>query len=177
MGTSFSTVPARPDMVSAVMITGKHPERYALARVAVDCFHAQTHGSRELVIVNTGDVRLWRGEPEVVEIMVEQAGLTLGELRNRALEAARGDWVIQWDDDDWHHPERIASQLAVAEPDAACVLGSRSAMISRAAIRASATMRRATTGRSCITGMRPIAIRPTRGARIRCSSGASRGGS
>ena len=125
MSTSFSTVPARPEMVSAVMITGKHPERYALARVAVDCFHAQTHGKRELVIVNTGGMRLWKGEPEVVEIMVEQDGLTLGELRNRALEAARGEWVIQWDDDDWHHPERIASQLAVAEPDAACVLGSQ----------------------------------------------------
>lgn len=122
--TRRKAVPREP-LVSAIMITGKHPDRERLARVAVECFHRQTHGHRELVIVNTGAVPLARGEPEVVEVMMEQRALTLGDLRNRGLAAARGEWIIQWDDDDWHAPERMARQLAVAEQDAACVLGSQ----------------------------------------------------
>jgi len=54
----------------------------------------------------------------------------LGNLRNAALdEAARtadGDrhLVIQWDDDDWHHPDRIAEQVKHwrAAPEKPCFL-------------------------------------------------------
>ena len=40
------------------------------------------------------------------------AGRTLGELRNAALDAARGDIVCQWDDDDRYHPRRLELQFA-----------------------------------------------------------------
>ena len=33
--------------------------------------------------------------------------------RNAGLDAAHGDLCIQWDSDDWHHPDRIAAQVAV----------------------------------------------------------------
>ncbi len=45
-------------------------------------------------------------------VFVEPNTLTLGELRNRSLDAATGDYVIQWDDDDLHDPSRLQHQLA-----------------------------------------------------------------
>ena len=38
-------------------------------------------------------------------------GRTLGTLRNAAVEAARGEYVCQWDDDDRYHPRRLEVQL------------------------------------------------------------------
>jgi len=45
-----------------------------------------------------------------------QLRLTLGELRNVGLEQASGRWIIQWDDDDRHHPQRITEQMRWAVP-------------------------------------------------------------
>jgi glycosyltransferase involved in cell wall biosynthesis len=41
----------------------------------------------------------------------EEPGRRLGGLRNLGLEHAQGEWCVQWDDDEWYHPERIAVQL------------------------------------------------------------------
>lgn len=73
----------------------------------------------ELVVVHDGDAAFHAA----VEITAERAGLratvdrapaglTLGELRNRSVTLARGELVAQWDDDDRHHPERLARQVA-----------------------------------------------------------------
>jgi len=37
----------------------------------------------------------------------------LGQLRNFSLDKAHGDILVQWDDDDLSHPERIASQVKI----------------------------------------------------------------
>jgi glycosyltransferase involved in cell wall biosynthesis len=44
-------------------------------------------------------------------VPVNEPGLSLAALRNISLEAASGDVVCQWDDDDCCHAERIAVQL------------------------------------------------------------------
>lgn len=36
---------------------------------------------------------------------------TLGELRNISIEKSKGDYVCQWDDDDWYNPLRIWEQF------------------------------------------------------------------
>ncbi|MBW1860640.1 MAG: glycosyltransferase, partial [Deltaproteobacteria bacterium] len=36
---------------------------------------------------------------------------TLGDLRNIALDAAVGDWITPFDDDDWSHPKRIEAMM------------------------------------------------------------------
>ena len=41
--------------------------------------------------------------------------MMLGALRNLSVAEARGDVVCQWDDDDLHHPDRIAMQLSALE--------------------------------------------------------------
>ncbi|CAG1004802.1 hypothetical protein BURK1_03145 [Burkholderiales bacterium] len=79
----------------------------------------QTHADLEAVVVHDGDARFHAA----VELLAQRAGLRatversdpgvpLGELRNRSVALARGELVAQWDDDDRHHPERLARQAA-----------------------------------------------------------------
>ena len=45
----------------------------------------------------------------------------LGALRNHAIERSTGAWCIQWDDDEWYHPDRIAVQMGAVAGDATAV--------------------------------------------------------
>lgn len=109
-----------PPLVTAVMITGKTPEHEGLARLSVECFLKQTYTHAELLIVNDGPYRLDIQHPAIREVtprpseyqLDPSARLPLGELRNIGLDQARGDYIIQWDDDDYHHPHRILYQMA-----------------------------------------------------------------
>jgi glycosyltransferase involved in cell wall biosynthesis len=105
------------------MITGKTPHHEAMARVAVKCFLAQSYTHKELVIINDGEYRLNIEHPAVREVHLNddipasfewQRGMKvpLGRLRNIGLQYAKGEYVIQWDDDDFHHPHRILFQMA-----------------------------------------------------------------
>ncbi len=97
-------------------------DRLALAKRSIRSWAAQSWGQRELVIVTDGTSRfrdaLARyaadlGLDRVRLVHAEGPDLTLGALRNRSLEEAKGDWVCQWDDDDFSHPERLATQAAL----------------------------------------------------------------
>ena len=105
-------------MISCLMVTH---DRLALARRAIRCFADQTYPRRELVIVTDGDLRYRRALACYVDHLALQTvrfvypdsdQLPLGQLRNIALDAAHGDVICQWDDDDCYHPERLAVQLA-----------------------------------------------------------------
>jgi len=103
--------------VTAVMVTGKSRERLALARVAVDRFLAQDYPNADLLIVNDGaDSVLEAPYDRVRELRVARNApgerLTLGELRNIGIERATGQYIIQWDDDDWYAADRISTQVA-----------------------------------------------------------------
>src|SRR4029453_9700981 len=37
---------------------------------------------------------------------------TIGAKRNLAIEQASGDLIAHWDDDDWHAPHRLTTQVA-----------------------------------------------------------------
>lgn len=43
------------------------------------------------------------------------AAATIGAKRNELLEAASGEYIAWFDDDDWHHPSRLAAALRVLE--------------------------------------------------------------
>jgi glycosyltransferase involved in cell wall biosynthesis len=114
--------------VTAVMITGHIAKRRPLAMEAIRCFANQSWSNRELLIINSGvplDVADGAERQVVRQIMVQQESMTLGELRNMAFDRADGEWLIQWDDDDWHHPCRIAEQMKVAQSGGASLLGSQ----------------------------------------------------
>jgi glycosyltransferase involved in cell wall biosynthesis len=104
--------------ISCLMVTH---DRVALARRAIRCYADQTYPKRELVIVTDGELRYRRALARYVEdlaletvrfVYPEADGLSLGQLRNISLDAADGDVICQWDDDDCYHPERLALQLA-----------------------------------------------------------------
>lgn len=109
-------------LVCAVMVTGK-PGREYLARKAIAAFLAQTYVRKRLVIINDGERLLQSHTPSIVEVQAEP-GLSLGELRNKAIELMPDDvnYLVQWDDDDYSHPSRIKWQLANTPPGMASVL-------------------------------------------------------
>ncbi len=106
----------QPPMVSCMMVTRRG--RLDLARAAIDCFIAQTYPNRELVIVTEhldpplADLLQRLQDNRIRVIQTADSAPTLGHLRNAAVDASRGQFVCQWDDDDLYHPQRLARQLA-----------------------------------------------------------------
>jgi len=120
---NFRTKTNNRRQVTAVMVTGMCESRYALAQIAMQCFRDQSYASRDLLIINHGHLSLNTGERNIQELRVDKkTDETIGDLRNIALAEAKGDFIINWDDDDWHSPLRIESQLAAQANDAAVVL-------------------------------------------------------
>ncbi len=99
------------DLVSCLMVTRN---RRALALRAIHSFLDQTWEDRELIIIDDSDEE-WSAhlpaDPRIHYHYSKPTSATLGEMRNRSLEKARGKWWVQWDDDDWSHPERIERQV------------------------------------------------------------------
>jgi glycosyltransferase involved in cell wall biosynthesis len=103
------------NLVSCVCVTRN---RVPQLRRAVACFLAQTYPCRELVMVYESDDRATRDyflslkEPSIraIEVAVDPKK-PLGSLRNISIEASRGHYLAQWDDDDWYAPNRLAEQI------------------------------------------------------------------
>ena len=97
------------DRVSCLMLTYNRPR---FAQMAVDCFLGQTYSNRELVIVDDGSVPYYPpSDPRIQYIRLTRQVL-VGVKWNLAAHAATGALMCFWADDDWHHPERIARQVA-----------------------------------------------------------------
>jgi len=97
-------------LVSCIMATR---ERADFALQAVRYFDRQDYPNRELVIVEDGDGTLATALPQDPRIRHVRApdGASLGEKLNLACELARGAIIAHWDDDDWHHPTRLRTQV------------------------------------------------------------------
>lgn len=103
--------------------------RKNLARRAVQCFIDQTYPNKELVIVDDGeeDYSSILADVPVDQVkyikLEKEPDFVLGKLRNKSLEFATGEYLIQWDDDDWYHPDRIAIQAEALNKgyDACCL--------------------------------------------------------
>jgi glycosyltransferase involved in cell wall biosynthesis len=104
-------------LVSALMPTAG---RRGFVPAAVDRFLAQDHPDKELVVVDDGAdgvADLLPDDPRVVYVRLDRATV-LGEKRNIAVEAARGEVLVHWDDDDWSGRHRLTAQLrALAHAD------------------------------------------------------------
>jgi glycosyltransferase involved in cell wall biosynthesis len=97
-------------LVSCIMPTR---DRADLALQAVRYFQRQDHDARELVIVDDGedDLRARLPEDPRVRYLRSPPGESIGTKRNRACEAAKGELIVHWDDDDWFAPDRVRRQI------------------------------------------------------------------
>ncbi len=114
----------RGPLVSCLTVTLPTPARLPYLERSLAHYCRQTHEARELIVVLDGGTDVARaaiartvaglGRSDI-RIVQTDGTLTLGALRNRAWDEARGEVICQWDDDDLHHPERIERQLAVLQ--------------------------------------------------------------
>ena len=103
----------RPPLVSGILVFSGPAGRVGLAQRRVDQMLDQTYPNVELVIINASGVPITnRTHGRVIEIPIPSGDYTIAELRNKAVKACRGEYVVSWDDDDVSHPHRIALQMA-----------------------------------------------------------------
>ncbi len=114
-------------MISCLCVT--RADRLAMLADAVADFAGQDFADRELAILHEGNdaahtaiLGIAAKHPyAVIRVMRVSPGPGLGELRNIAIAAARGDCVCQWDDDDRYHPSRLTIQWDAAQAQGAAV--------------------------------------------------------
>lgn len=101
-------------LISCVCITRGKP---AMLHRVITCFRMQSYPNKELVVVYEEDdtptvAYVQQGGLEDVSLhcVKTDAQYTLGELRNIGIEKAAGEFVCQWDDDDWYHANRLERQ-------------------------------------------------------------------
>ncbi len=69
-------------------------------------YDKQDYCDRELVVVDSSPIAAsWPSDVEVVRCA---PGTTVARKRNLAIDAARGDVLAFFDDDDWQHPQRLS---------------------------------------------------------------------
>ncbi|MCP4262044.1 MAG: glycosyltransferase [Planctomycetes bacterium] len=116
--------------ISCLTVTSR---RLRLLKEAIQCFCSQSYPNRELVIVSHNDTREREaierylrslGRKDIRHISLETEGYSLGRARNASLDAATGELICIWDDDDLYHPDRLSYQFqALNESSAqACFL-------------------------------------------------------
>jgi glycosyltransferase involved in cell wall biosynthesis len=93
--------------------------RLSLMKRAVKCFADQSYPRKELIVVPDDN----QSYHEEIERHVEEAGVehvrvvptgsgfSLGALRNLSMDAAAGEIICQWDDDDRYLPDRLMCQV------------------------------------------------------------------
>lgn len=88
-------------------------DRHKYIPRALRCFLAQTYENRELLILDDGGEGAEALLPDDERIRYVRCGRpsSLGAKRNLACELAGGEYIAHWDDDDWSHPDRLATQL------------------------------------------------------------------
>jgi glycosyltransferase involved in cell wall biosynthesis len=109
-------------LVSCIMPTR---DRRPFVGRAVAQFLAQDYPNLELVVVDDGAdpiADLLPADPRV-RLLRPDRRLSVGAKRNLACEAAAGDVVVHWDDDDWMAPWRVSYQVGELDARNAQVCG------------------------------------------------------
>lgn len=103
-------------LISCICIS---QNRSQLLLRAIVNFEQQSYPNRELVVsYPSNDLLSKKLLDRILEIshlkmviVCRESSGSLGQLRNQAVTAAHGSYICIWDDDDWHHPERLRYQM------------------------------------------------------------------
>jgi len=102
-------------LISCLCVTRNKP---GLLEKAIGYFTFQTYHRKELLIVYEDDdiatkekLREYTDRDiRAIEVPANPK-LTLGQLRNLAIQRSSGEYFCQWDDDDWYHSQRLELQM------------------------------------------------------------------
>jgi succinoglycan biosynthesis protein ExoO len=105
----------RPEV--SIIIPAYNSEKYLHGAIASAL--GQTHNNLEVIVVDDastdGTLEVTRSfKDRRLKIIQNQHNLGVSGARNRALQAARGQWIALLDSDDWYAPERITRLLIAA---------------------------------------------------------------
>ena len=109
----------RPLAADLPLITCMMPTRGNIfpARFAIESFLGQTYPNREMVVIcqsRASEVEAYLralGDPRI-RFYQALSAKNVGEMRNVAVEKAKGDLICTWDDDDLYPATRLALQYA-----------------------------------------------------------------
>jgi glycosyltransferase involved in cell wall biosynthesis len=104
-------------LISCICVTRNKP---AMLKRAIACFVVQRYEPKELIIVFEEDDLFtaaliasdgphWEANIRVIRVPAVPK-TSLGGLRNIGISEACGEFISQWDDDDWYHVDRLAYQ-------------------------------------------------------------------
>jgi len=101
---------ARAPLVTCVMPTRGRAE---FVDRSIAYFERQTYPELELVVVDDSPSGERPAFPtdERIRVIDVPHGTSIGAKRNQACELARGEVIVQWDDDDWYGPRRVEEQV------------------------------------------------------------------
>lgn len=100
--------------ISCLLVTANG--RFDYFKRSFQCYLDQTYPNRELVIVNEGPPEYQSQIAEHVagrddvRLIFLNGWYSLGALRNISIALCHGDVFVQWDDDDFNAPDRLARQ-------------------------------------------------------------------
>ena len=109
-------------LVSCIMPTRN---RRTFVVQAVSQFLAQDYPDRELIVVDDGEdavADVLPSDDRIRAIRLDRRS-TIGAKRNIACEAAEGDVIVHWDDDDWMADWRLTYQVHALDRHSADVCG------------------------------------------------------
>lgn len=102
--------------ISCLMVTDTG--RFDILKRSYQCYVDQTYVNRELVIVTDGSseykdcITNLVSDRNDVRLVFLDGKYTLGALRNISVGLSHGGMFVQWDDDDFNAPARLAVQCA-----------------------------------------------------------------
>lgn len=107
----FSNDSKKSETIYAVMITGKDSYHKHLAERSIQSFLEQTYPNKHLFIINDGEYSLGYLKSNLITEVKLNKKCVLGRLRNIGInEIPQNGIYLQWDDDDWHHPDLMEKQ-------------------------------------------------------------------
>jgi glycosyltransferase involved in cell wall biosynthesis len=113
---------------SAPLVTCIMPtyNRRSFVPQAIRCFLRQDYPNLELLVVDDGTDAVVDCVPESARIRYLRLNqkMTIGAKRNFAVEKARGEFIVHWDDDDWYPSSRVSTQIAALSERGSDICGS-----------------------------------------------------